>query len=208
MDTAHKRTGNVNGSLAIQRKMASHLNATGTALTAPTLEKSGWSHGGGVNKNASGETKKTVKGKFTNASGSMPTKSSGWTNASGVGAIAWNPTGGDSGTGAYEDKSGHVYTSNGDNTYDDGSGTNFNADGTLASGSSSSVLSNIFGFAEKIAPSLINQQTTSTNTTTQAKITQSNNQKAIANNWVMPVTIIGSLIAAGVAYHYFVSKHK
>jgi hypothetical protein len=209
MQTNNKNaTGNVNGSLAIQRKMKSHNCAIGNPISADKMQHSGWSAGGGVFKNATGSPKKMVLGKHVNMAGAskdynhfkVPSKGD-WSNASGsVGAIVWNATGGDSGTGAYEDKSGHVYTDNGDGTFDDGSGTNFNADGSLATSGGSSFFGELLTTAEKLAPTLITSKATQSANATKAAITQSNNNAAVANSWVMPTLVVGGLIAAGFAY--------
>lgn len=169
-------------------------------------KKSGWAHSSGegaVKQNiAAGHPRPTKNASGNDYKGfKAPSRGDNFVNASGVGVIKWNPTGGDSGTGAYEDPSGKVYIANGDGTYDDGSGNSFNADGSLA-GSSSNLISNIFGFGEK----LISAQTTTAATTAKAQVAQSNNSAAVANNWVMPTLVVGGIAAVGFAYWLYKRK--
>ena len=224
-------SGNVNGSLAIQRKMASHVNATGTKLAATDMVSSGWSHGGGIYTNASGLVRKTTKGRHRNSSGEegykgfkVPSKgyntvnSSGdykgfkvpsrgdYTNAAGtVGKITWNDI-----DKTYEDSDGKTYTINDDQkTFDDGSGNSFNADGTLATKSSSGgFLDKILTVVENVAPQVLSSTVKQSSNDAQVKVTQSQNAKATTNNWVLPVTLIGGVVAVGLVYHYFIAKKK
>jgi len=177
-------------------------------------KSSGWSNASGlptkksVWAHSSGES--AVKQNIANGHPRPTKNASGRTilnhtymNASGVGVIKWNATGGDDGKGAYEDPSGKVYIANGDGTYDDGSGNSFNADGTLAGSSSTpswlTAAENLFGQA-------LSAKTAQVQTTTKAQITQSNNTAGVKNAWVTPTLVVGGIAAVGFAYWLYKRK--
>ena len=188
---------------------------------------SGWSHASGIPTKssgwfpASGSTirENIIKGHTRptkNASGLTPKENilnRHFRNASGsgVGAITWNVA-----DGAYEDANGIKYTLNDDGvTFDDGSGNNFNADGSLAGQSSFlSSLGSLFtspstvSAAADLAKASINANTTLSAQQKQAQIAASSAGVQKANSWVLPVTLVGGLVAAGLAYHYFIAKKK
>lgn len=151
------------------------------------------------NRNASGSTPREniLNHHFRNSSGS-------------VGAITWNTI-----SGKYEDKDGLEYTLNDDHTFDDGTGHNFNKDGTLAGGKGFfSTVVDIFtspttiNAATDLAKASINADTKLSADQKAAQIAASGATVKKANSWVLPVTLVGGVIAAGVAYKYFIAKKK
>jgi len=151
---------------------------------------------------------------WNNAIGS-PQRNTEWANASGVGAITYNVK-----SGAFEDSKGKKYTPNDDNiTFDDGTGINYNADGSLVKSKGA-----LGGFFDKLVTTVTSQDTinsvidlakqkvnadTTLNTQQkQLQISQLDKEVKTTTSWVMPVAVVGGLIAAGVAYYYFVKKHK
>jgi hypothetical protein len=180
-----------------------------------TIEPSGWKHGTGHENRLPNESsnwfaaigtgtrerltprEKIVNGEYHNANG----------------AITWNTK-----DGAFEDTTGAKFIPNDDGrTFDDGKGNNFNADGTPAkSGSGFFGRLEDFGFdvifpsAIEVAKNKINADTSLNETQKQTQIQSllSINPNATKTNWVIPITIVGGIVAAALSYHYFIAKKK
>ncbi len=115
-----------------------------------------------------------------------------WKNA---GGITWNAT-----DSAWEDTSGKKYQINDDNkTFDDGTGANFNQDGTPYTGNAAKI--NIWDKyvipyipqLEQMAIDKVKGDTTLSEQQKQAQITQiTNNNKS--NGWVVPTVIVAGIV--------------
>lgn len=137
---------------------------------------------------------------------------SDWKNS---GAISWNTK-----DSSYEDTYGIEYKINDDkSTFDDGSGNNFNQDGTIATSESSSpsIFTQFFGFitspavTSKVldaAIAKINADTSLNEQQKAAQIAMINGQVKTSNAWVTPVLVIGVIIAASASYYFFIKGKK
>ena len=135
-----------------------------------------------------------------------------WKNS---GAISWNTK-----DSSYEDTSGAKYQINDDGaTFDDGTGKNFNPDGSPAkvSSTSTSIFGSILGIftnpvnQSKILELAIAKINADTNLSAQAKAEQIaivNGNVKTSNAWVTPTLVVGVILAAGISYYYFVKKKK
>jgi hypothetical protein len=202
------KTKNVTGDSVLSKKIERQYKCS---VGLPEMS-SGWAHGSGLPEMSSGWAHSSGDRKYSGMK--IPNRGDKFINASGGGGkIEWNTTGGEDGKGAYEDTNGHVYIANGDGTFDDGSGINFNADGTLV---------NSKGFFKQLGDLFTSEKTLDAaleiakgKIQSNPSITPAQKQEQIAaltssssKSWVLPVTLIGGVVVATIAYKYFIAKKK
>jgi hypothetical protein len=118
-----------------------------------------------------------------------------WKNA---GGISWNAT-----DSAWEDTSGKKYQINDDNkTFDDGTGANFNQDGTPYTGTKPNIFTNIWETVnskntisqiEQLAIDKIKNDTSLNDQQKQAQIIAIT-QSSTKNGWVVPALVVTGVV--------------
>ena len=141
-----------------------------------------------------------------------PNTKADWRNS---GAIVW-----DTKDSAWEDVGKNKFQINDDGkTFDDGTGKNFNQDGTPASEAAPStgfwggllgIITNPTNQSKilELAIAKINADTSLNAQQKQTQIAMLNGQVKTSNAWVTPVIIVGVIVAASASYYFFIKKGK